>query len=43
MNQYGIFIIEVKNYSGKLVGTEDDYEWQKYHTTPSGNTYFKMV
>lgn len=43
VNQYGIFIIEVKNYSGKLVGTEDDYEWQKYHTTPSGNTYFKMV
>lgn len=26
VNQYGIFIIEVKNYSGKLVGTEDDYE-----------------
>lgn len=43
INKYGVFIIEVKNYNGKLSGTEDDYEWQKFHTTYSGNTYIKSV
>lgn len=43
VNKYGVFIIEVKNYNGRLVGSEDDYEWQKYHTTDAGNTYVKTV
>lgn len=43
VNQYGIFIIEVKNYNGRLIGEIDDYEWQKYHTTDAGNTYCKTV
>lgn len=43
VNKYGVFIIEVKNYNGTLVGKEDDYEWVKYHTTDAGNTYSKMV
>jgi len=43
VNQYGVFIIEVKNYSGTLAGDEDDYEWTKYHTTDAGNTYTKTA
>jgi len=43
VNKYGVFIIEVKNYTGYIVGDEDDYEWQKYKTTDAGNTYEKTV
>ena len=43
VNRYGVFIIEVKNYKGELVGNEDDYEWEKYKTTDAGNTYEKTV
>ena len=43
VNKYGVFIIEVKNYVGYIVGNEDDFEWQKYKTTDSGNKYEKAV
>ena len=43
VNSFGVFVIEVKNYSGTLVGNEDDYEWVKYKTTDAGNTYEKTV
>ncbi len=43
VNKYGVFIIEVKNYNGSLVGREEDFEWTKYHTTEAGNTYAKIV
>lgn len=43
LNKYGVFIIEVKNYIGHIVGEEDDYEWKKYKTTYSGNVYEKSV
>ena len=43
VNKYGVFIIEVKNYTGHIVGGEDDYEWQKYKTTDAGITYEKQV
>ncbi len=43
VNRYGVFIIEVKNYKGKIIGNEDDYEWRKYKTTSAGNTYEKTV
>lgn len=43
VNSYGVFIIEVKNYNGILVGNEDDFEWMKYKTTAAGNTYEKTV
>ncbi len=43
VNPHGIFIIEAKNYSGYLVGREEDYEWDKYHTSGGGNTYAKKV
>lgn len=43
VNRYGVFIIEVKNYKGRIVGGEDDYEWLKIKTTPAGNEYEKTV
>ena len=43
VNQYGVFIIEVKNYVGQLSGKEDDYEWQKTKVTDAGNLYIKTV
>lgn len=43
VNRLGVFIFEVKNYSGQLVGNEDDYEWQKIKITDLGNMYSKQV
>lgn len=43
INRRGVFIIEVKNYSGTLTGKEDDYEWTKYKVSRGGNTYEKQV
>ena len=43
VNRFGVFIFEVKNYSGQLIGDEDDYEWQKIKITDAGNMYAKQV
>ncbi len=43
VNRFGVFIIEVKNYNGYIVGGEDDYEWRKYKTTTAGNTFESNV
>lgn len=43
INSYGVFIIEVKNYVGRIVGNEDDYEWKKYKMTDAGNMYEHTV
>lgn len=43
VNRYGVFIIEVKNYLGHIVGNENDYEWEKYKITQAGNVYEKNV
>lgn len=43
VNKFGVFIFEIKNYSGQLIGDEDDYEWQKIKITSSGNMYTKQV
>ncbi len=43
VNKYGVFIIEVKNYKGRLYGNEDDYEWIKYKSDGYGNTFEKTV
>ena len=43
VNKFGVFIIEVKNYSGRLSGSEDDYEWTKVHISDAGNPYYKTV
>ncbi len=43
INDRGISIIEVKNYSGRLVGGEYDSEWIKSKVTEGGNIYQKTV
>lgn len=43
VNRFGVFIIEVKNYKGRLYGDEDDYEWIKYKDDGYGNTFEKRV
>ncbi len=43
VNNYGVFIIEVKNYKGRLYGSEDDYAWKKYKDDGYGNTFVKEV
>ena len=43
VNSFGVFIIEVKNYKGRLYGGEDDYEWIKYKGDGYGNTFEKEV
>lgn len=43
INANGIFIIEVKNYNGKLYGNADDFEWIKRKVSPSGEIYTKTV
>ncbi len=43
VNKYGVFIIEVKNYNGVLVGSEEEFEWTKYKDDGYGNTFEKTV
>jgi len=43
VNSYGVFIIEAKNYKGRLYGNEDDYEWEKYKDDGYGNIFEKRV
>ena len=43
VNKYGVFIIEVKNYKGKLYGNEDDCTWKKYKDDGYGNIFEKEV
>ena len=43
VNRYGVFIFEVKNYNGILIGGENEYEWRKAKTTAAGNVYESTV
>lgn len=43
INKNGIFIVEVKNYNGRLYGDAEDYEWKKYKTTKGGQVFSKTV
>ena len=43
VNPFGVFIVEVKNYSGTLAGDADDFEWEKLHMSQGGNIYIKTV
>ena len=43
VNRNGVFIIEVKNYSGRLEGSENDFNWTKYHRSKGGRVYVKIV
>ena len=43
VNRYGVFLFEVKNYSGTLSGNEEDYAWEKTHVSRGGKAYVKSV
>ena len=43
INNNGIFIFEVKNFSGKLVGNEDDQYWNKYKISRGNKEYIKEI
>lgn len=43
INKNGIFIIEIKNYNGRIYGNADDYEWIKEKVSPGGNVFEKKV
>lgn len=43
INNNGVFIFEVKNFSGKLVGNEDDQYWNKYKISRGNKEYIKEV
>lgn len=43
INTRGVFIIEVKNYNGRLYGNETDYELYKEKVTDAGNRYSNIV
>ena len=43
INKNGVFVFEVKNYSGELEGNEDDEYWNKYKISSGNNEYVKEV
>lgn len=43
INEYGVFIVEVKNYSGKLYGGVNDKEWIKVSFGKGGKPLKKVV
>lgn len=43
INNNGVFIFEVKNFSGKLVGNEDDQYWNKYKISSGNREYIKEI
>ena len=43
VNTNGIFIFEVKNFSGSLFGCETDDIWEKVKESDSGNLYSKEI
>lgn len=43
VNSNGVFIIEVKNYSGEIRGRESDKYWEKTKTSQGGNDYVKRI
>lgn len=43
VNTNGIFIFEVKNFSGSLFGYETDDTWEKVKESDSGNLYSKEI
>lgn len=43
INRNGVFIIEVKNYSGEIIGKEGDRYWEKTKTSQGGNEYVKRI
>lgn len=43
INNNGVFIFEVKNFSGQLVGDEDDQYWNKYKISRGNKEYIKEI
>ena len=43
INNNGVFIFEVKNFSGKLVENEDDQYWNKYKISRGDKEYIKEI
>lgn len=43
INNNGVFIFEVKNFSGKLVENEDDQYWNKYKISRGNKEYIKEI
>lgn len=43
INNNSVFIFEVKNFSGKLVGNEDDQYWNKYKISRGNKEYIKEI
>ncbi len=43
INGNGVFIVEVKHYSGELYGLAEDQYWIKNKFSPGGNLYRKKV
>lgn len=43
VNSNGIFIVEVKNYNGSLLGDADDKHWTKHKVSPGGKDYFAEI
>lgn len=43
INNNGVFIFEIKNFSGKLVGNEDDQYWNKYKISRGNKEYIKEI
>lgn len=43
INSSGMFIIEVKNYTGQLAGGEKDYQWINMIMTPGGRFVTRRV
>lgn len=43
INSRGVYVIEVKNYSGDLYGKADDFELFQEKETSAGNVYSKWV
>lgn len=43
INRRGVYIIEVKNYTGEIYGEIHDDEWEKLHISRNGNAYVKKI
>lgn len=43
INRRGVYIIEIKNYSGEIYGEAQDSEWEKLHISRNGNAYVKKI
>jgi len=43
INKNGVYIIEVKNFKGRIYGKENDEKWKKVKVTGAGNVYNKYI